>query len=467
MSEATSGGGWLRPGILALFLTCTIVAGGSSTGAFYANAALQVISCLVIAWSLWDSRLNPMSRAGWLALCLGGALTAIILAQLVLLPPDVWLQLPGRQIVADGFAAIGAPLPSLPLTMTSDETIFGLLKFLPALAAFSIAAKLSGPALLGSLPWVVLFCAVLSVVVGLGQVFLGPQTPLYLYEFTNWGQPVGFMANANHQAALLVMALPFGALIISRLASETPENGLDLGLAVIVWILMAIVVLGVLMAGSVAGYGLLAPSLLLSVLIGRGNASGRVTTLGIVGVSIAIAVIGAVVASSPRLVGLGATSLTDDYLSRPDTYRRTLEAIGETMPAGTGLGSFQSVFPAYEDPDEVTSTQMNHAHNDYLEFVLEMGVAGIVLIAALLIWFLWRAFVIWTHDKGQGSRLRRAASVALLIVIIHSAVDYPLRTAAISAFAGLCLGIMSTQAEPSRRHRRVQAESDRPRHVVI
>lgn len=462
----TAAPGWIRPTALTLFLACLVTAGGSSSGAFYANAVLQVLSCGVIAWAVWDSKLRRLRLAAWIMLAFALVFATMMLVQLAPLPADLWTQLPGRQIVVDGFEALGRPLPSLPLTLTPDETVFGLIKFLPALAAFVIAARLSGAELAASLPWAVLGCGVASVIVGLGQIFLGADAPLYLYEFTNRGLPVGFMANANHQATFLVMTLPFGALIISRMVNDAHAGSINFGRGIILWVLLAVIVLGVLMAGSVAGYALLAPSVLLSILIARGSSSGRITTVVIVAVSLGLAILGAIVASSPRLVGLGATDLSDDYLSRPDTYRRTFEAIGDTMPVGTGLGSFQAVFPAYEDPQDVTSTYMNHAHNDYLEFVLEFGLAGAILIALVVGWIAWRSVVVWSEDAGQGARLRKAASVALLLVVVHSVVDYPLRTAAISGFAGLCLGLMATRPE-AKRSRRASTLSEKPRHVVI
>ena len=137
------------------------------------------------------------------------------------------------------------------------------------------------------------------------------------------------------------------------------------------------------------------------------------------------------------------------------------------MPVGSGLGSFEALFPSYEDPSQVTSTFMNHAHNDYLEFVLEFGAAGIALIAAFLVWFIWRSIAIWRSEGEDGSRLRKAASIAVLIVILHSLVDYPVRTGAISGFVGLCLGVMAARSEPRRKTRRLTSPETEAHHVTI
>ena len=54
----------------------------------------------------------------------------------------------------------------------------------------------------------------------------------------------------------------------------------------------------------------------------------------------------------------------------------TVEIIKDSFPIGTGLGTFSTVYRRYEDPSRVTRQFANHAHNDYVEAVLELGAAG-------------------------------------------------------------------------------------------
>lgn len=459
--------GSARRAALPAFLVLLFVFGGASREAFYPNAVAQIASAGVLVWCLFDSRLGRFSASAWQLIALAVALVAVTLAQLAPLPPEIWSRLPGRQVVVDGFAAMGAPLPWLPLSMAPEATLFGVLKFLPALAAFTLAAKLTPRALTDPLGWTIALFAVASVGLGLAQIFGTRDSPLYFYLFTNWGSPVGFMANVNHQATLLLMTIPFGAVVVSRILVNAQLGDRNLGLALIVFALLAAAVLGVMIAGSTAGYGLLLPAILLSFLIGRGRGSGSTTVASLFAISLIVGVLAAVVASSPRLVGLGMTDLSGGSLSRPDAWGRTLQAIADTMPLGSGLGSFEGLYPSYEDPSQVTATFMNHAHNDYLEFVLEYGVAGVGLLVLFLAWFIWRAIVVWRGDGEDGARLRRAASVAVLIVILHSVVDYPARTAAISGFVGLCLGVMAARSEPPRQRRLKALPQETAQHVTI
>jgi O-antigen ligase len=119
------------------------------------------------------------------------------------------------------------------------------------------------------------------------------------------------------------------------------------------------------------------------------------------------------------------------------------------------------VYQLYEDPARVTTTYVIHAHNDYAELALEMGVAGILLMVLFLGWWgraSWRA---WLGDAGPYAR---AASIASAAILVHSLVDFPLRTAAISGVFAMCLALLAERPPPP-----VRAKGDlRPtRHVVV
>lgn len=169
-----------------------------------------------------------------------------------------------------------------------------------------------------------------------------------------------------------------------------------------------------MIAGSMAGYLFLAPTLVLSVLVYRRRAPGPLGLL-ILAVGCALfAGLGFMTAASPVLVGLGMTQMDwdeDGALGRPGLFVRTFQGILETFPVGTGLGSFERFYPRYEDPDTVVTAIANHAHNDYLEFVIEFGAPGLILILAGLVWFIWRTLEAWQAGDEEGARLARASSV--------------------------------------------------------
>ncbi len=133
-------------------------------------------------------------------------------------------------------------------------------------------------------------------------------------------------------------------------------------------------------------------------------------------------------------------------LSNQPTSRRVLaatttRAVADSFPAGTGLGTFSTIYRRYENPDRVTRQYANHAHNDYLEVALELGIAGLLLIIAFIAWWAMAVARVWRSDV-PGAALARAGTVAIGIVLLHSIVDYPLRTSAIAAVVALACALL-------------------------
>ena len=109
------------------------------------------------------------------------------------------------------------------------------------------------------------------------------------------------------------------------------------------------------------------------------------------------------------------------------------------QPAGSGLGSFVPLYQTREHVLDRPDEYATHAHNDYLEWLLETGLPGAVLLLAFLFWFAVRVKRLWTQQQAA---LGRAASIAIGAMLLHSMVDYPVRTAALAALCGLCLALM-------------------------
>jgi O-antigen ligase len=139
-----------------------------------------------------------------------------------------------------------------------------------------------------------------------------------------------------------------------------------------------------------------------------------------------------------------------------------MRAVRDFLPWGSGLGSFRSVYQLYESRDQISTTYVVHAHDDYLELALELGVGGILLIIAFLAWWaraVWRAW----RDADAGI-YARAASIATAAILVHSLVDFPLRTAAIDAAFAMCLALLIDRRAPVARER---SDLWPTRHVVL
>jgi O-antigen ligase len=156
----------------------------------------------------------------------------------------------------------------------------------------------------------------------------------------------------------------------------------------------------------------------------------------------------AVVFSAPLGNNLTSEEARGKEESRYTSFTRTLEAAGAYMPVGSGIGTFQEIYPGREDPAATTRWYMNHVHGDYIELALETGAPGLLVILLFLAWWMRRVFSIWSADDPD--YYARAATIASAAILAHSIVDYPLRTAAISALFAMCCALM---AEPRARVR--------------
>ena len=92
---------------------------------------------------------------------------------------------------------------------------------------------------------------------------------------------------------------------------------------------------------------------------------------------------------------------------------------------GTGLGTLQTVFPAYET--QYDAKVVNHSHNDYLEGLAETGIAG----AACCAWFLGALYFhslrrLLLQDKSFSAALHLSGLVACTGFLVHSLVDFNL-----------------------------------------
>jgi O-antigen ligase len=168
-------------------------------------------------------------------------------------------------------------------------------------------------------------------------------------------------------------------------------------------------------------------------------------------------------ASAPVATSNPSSAAETSVSSRQQIWATTQRAIESTFPVGTGLGSFEEVYRQYEDPADVSPRYINHAHNDYLELVLELGAPGLILILLFLGWWATATVRIWTSSLS--TPFERAATVASAAILAHSIVDFPLRTAAIMAVFGVAIALMT---QPLRSVEPSSASERRPtRHVKL
>lgn len=404
------------------FLVALAVFGGASRADVPAQMIVRAIASVVLASTLMlTSRFDRRDRDVALIL----AATALIIAvQLLPLPPALWRALPGHAPLAQADQlARHAPLWR-PLSLVPEATLNSLFALLPPLTVLALVSG-RGTISKGTLPRAILLIAAINSGVGFIQ-FIGGQ---FDNPFINDTPTIasGFMANRNHQAALL--ALGIAAAPASLMSSRHNSLAAAAGVAGIsLWFTCLI-----LATGSRAGMALAAIAWAGAIAIAWPTAAPAMRRLpraamAVLGVGSALLVGGVVTISI--LAGRAVSVQRLAELEVGDDMRgRALPVVWSILwhyfPTGIGAGSFDPVFRMHEPFDLLKPTYFNHAHNDWLEVAVTTGLAGVLLLATVVVWWLWLALPAWRNPHASTGR---TGSLAILLLMLASIVDYPLRT---------------------------------------
>jgi O-antigen ligase len=385
-----------------------------------------------------------------------GAIAILAIVQLIPLPPGIWHQLPGHEIVRDIDTILGLEGLWRPISLAPNGTLNALMALVVPLAFLVHVAKLDAAGI-RRLLIIAIALGLLSALIGIAQAVGTRGNGLYFYRITNHGFAVGLFSNRNHQAVFLACLFPMLAAYASFPLKAAANARIRLilvllaGAALIPLLLItgsrlgaALGILGILSARWVYH----APEL---IAVRRRESKRKNYTpliVGIVGIGlVAITAFLAQVSIFERFAG-SSDAMTD---IRFRVWQPILRMSWDFFPFGSGLGSFAEVYRVYEPNELLGARYLNHAHNDFLEVFLTAGVAGLVImgvVAVSLAQAAFRAFRLKSPDRDIS--LYRMGAVVVTMLAAASLVDYPLRTPSITCvfiLAAVCLRRVRT-SEP-------------------
>jgi O-antigen ligase len=127
-------------------------------------------------------------------------------------------------------------------------------------------------------------------------------------------------------------------------------------------------------------------------------------------------------------IGMGATlkRFSWDRLlqeNRTEIWKNTWAIIADFPFFGAGMGTFDALYPVMESDGEIFS--VSHAHNDYLEYLSELGVIGTSLLLGGVIFILVVCFLNWQEKKDPLIRgLGLGGIVAVFSLMVHGLTDF-------------------------------------------
>ncbi len=415
------------------FLALCILGGGSSRPDVLSQPLIWLLSILCCGAAFWFRPLADF-RPVRSALIFVSLIAAIIAIQLIPLPPSIWTALPGRGLYAQTAILTQLPLTWHPISLTPDLTRASLFAILPTLATVVGFGCLTTKDRQYLLPFLLIAIAG-SAVLGLAQLGAGSDSALRYYPVTNSDSAVGVFANRNHNALFLVLGFPM-LTVWSRFDPKDQRRA-----RIHVWVAAATALFllpMIVVTGSRGGVLLTILALGGSLLLARSGTS-RVAPSFIAlqwprWVKISSVVLGALVVAglvmmsrAPVFDKLFAPNFAEE--ARGQMLIPLWKMLQTFFPFGSGFGSFDPVFRAFEPFDFLNTAFMNHAHNDLLHIVIEGGLPAALLLIAYLFWWASRVRFLWMGpDHLSTSRLMgRLGTVMTALMLLASLADYPLR----------------------------------------
>lgn len=422
--------------VTAAYVASLLVLGGGGSPAPLSELACQVLAALMLLIiAVLKPPFAPIApRLAWIVI---GLLTIVPLLQLVPLPPTLWHNLPGRELVRDSLDLVGASNNWRPLAIAPQRTLDALLAMLPPLVALMAVSSL-GPQGRDMILRTVAIMGLASIAIGALQLAGDGHGFWYFYGPTEQTSVLGFQANRNAEADVLLIAMI--ALVAGWIGwIWNSRSGL-----IAIAVLATLLVLGTILTGSRTGVMLVPVAgvwVVWLVTQGQEAPALRLRPWQWVGLGIAIAGLAAL-AWQTRAVGrvIARFSQTGEY--RPDIWRDTLHAIGTYWPAGSGLGSFSRAIGPAERLEAIGAVLPNRAHNEYLELLLEGGLPMAVcwLVAAALIVVATVRALRRDSTFPAGHAVFAAGTIA--VVALHALVDYPFRSVALASLVAVAAALV-------------------------
>ena len=437
---------WANPswrlGVSGGLLAVAIMFGGGGSPSPMTELIVELAALVaIIAW-VWlaaKDRRYSVAEIDRPLYIMAALFVAIPVLQLIPLPPAIWHNLPGREIEVQALALVGRSSSWMPLSESPPRTIASALSLIPPVAMLFMVSRLGERDRL-RLIGLLAALGLLAAVVGVFQLASGSASWFRFYAITNYGFAVGFQANHNADADVLLMA----AMGLVAWAMGNGGIGKSRQFMIVIAALLVFLTLSIVLTGSRTGVALIVVAMVTSVaMVIRWTVIRNWRQVAAVALSVA-----AVSASLYLLSNNAQVQRTLDRFDkgdavRPEIWKDTVYAVGQHWPAGSGIGTFQPIFVAAERLEFVRSDFSNRAHNDYLEFLLEAGIIAPMILFMISVFFVLRVrCMLIFKENGKQRIIGILVFGSFLVILLHSLVDYPERSLSLAVVTGMLAGLL-------------------------
>lgn len=432
---------------LASILGLCILLGGSSSYALglkyvlYGVSVIAIASCLTSPMRHWRVLIN-------IPFVVGVIFVTLFFIYIIPLPFSYTVQLPFRDLALRGYDLAGLDRPRLPLSLTPQTTYISLYDFLPPFAIGIILLLSTRNQEIRHAITVLMVMIAASALWGVLQ-FLWSSPDIYFQKtyMAGTGTPVGFFANPNHFASLLVIGILLSAYQIFQAINSRRNRRRKYTPVLTAFIVMSILLISLTRSNSavvILGMTFI-PLLFLMV-------KSRQKKRFFLGLSF---LCGLLFLFDYLIIGNNLQNVQNQLSSieggRIEIWSTIINHPSYLSVFGTGPGSFYETYLIMSQSSDFNRVYINEAHNDYLQIVMELGLIGGGLVIGFLIWFA-KSLVVTILHKTPAREEKLLCLFCMLVPLLHSITDYPLRTPAFMGVAVFftCLYVRLSQMENVR-----------------
>lgn len=442
---------------------------------FLELAALPTLLILFWPEAVWGVGKRPATGL-WLLVAL---LLSYPLLYLLPLPLSVWMHLPGagREAYVQTAALLADPSAAgwMAATISPMLTESYWLAFLPPLAVFLGVLALSERRRL-ALAYLAIGVAVFQSLLGLMQ-YGAAHDSFLCFGVNNCGNSAhGTYYNYDHLAGFLEMLLP---VTVGLMGTNLGQAGRHVRRyreswreRLVFWfswqghsaVLLAAasiaLLLGLIFTRSRSGIMVIMLGILVCLIVFARRLGSLNKTSGVVGTIIVVAFgIALDIGLVPVLQRFSFGDSLHD--ARMTIYSYAFQGIAGFLPSGSGPGTFPEAFRQFQ-PAVLGNIFVNHAHNDYLEWLFEGGIFGGVLAVVLLVAYLRQWLNLVTAEHRHSFRhVQYGAGIGLLLLSLHGLTDFNWHIPANALYAAFLAGLFVARPDTEQRGGKAQADGQR------
>ena len=398
------------------------------------------------------------TRAGKIRLPIPLALFVLILwvlLQLVPVPHQVveWLS-PARALLLQSSPTPGQP-GRVTFSIYPHDTLMAMVKLLAYGAAFVLAAvTFNSQERKSTLIRALILLGCLESAYGTVQYLTGYQKIFTYTKQAYVEEATGTYINHNHFAGFLELVLPWVVaqtyfLMRPKGTASHPGGSRSAASgsrpfhpgAYLYVFLIVVILIGVVFSRSRMGIFSAIVSLIFMAAVSQIKEKNK-ALLGITFLVLCAALAYAAwIGLSPvlsRFEALEHGGITTE--GRVSLWKSSVRLIRDYPVSGTGLGTFQYAFSAYQNT--LLEFRIDHAHNDYLEFTSDLGVPGVILLFGPMFYLLGKMIVVLTSDASRYRRSVLLGCIGCLVALLtHTVADFNLQIPANAMVFAVILGI--------------------------